>query len=124
MYAMDPVLVNDLPHILERKDISIRELARRTGITYTTVRAVVQSERRSVQLEVLEAICCALDVTPGDIYRLEYPPGNTLIKERQSEESSLEEDIGSEPARRAGWSYSKPVRQPSETNSGKEWRSW
>lgn len=121
---MDPVLVNYLPQILKRKDISIRELARRTGVTYTTIRAVVQSERRSIQLEVLEAICSVLDVTPGDIYRLELPQKNSHMQDRQSEDIGRKKDTDREQLRKAGWSYSKPVHQRSSTDSEKEWRTW
>ena len=44
------MIVNHLPAILASRSISIRELARLTGITYTTIRAVYHGERRSVQL--------------------------------------------------------------------------
>jgi putative transcriptional regulator len=121
---MKASLVNHLPQILEQKAISIRELARRTGVTYTTIRAVVQSERRSIQLEVLEAICSVLDVTPGDIYRLELPPKDSHIEERHPEKTDRKKGVGSEQLRKPGWRYSKPARQQIETESGKEWRSW
>jgi putative transcriptional regulator len=62
------MIVNHLPDILERKGVSIRELARLTGVTYTTIRALYHGERRSVQLPVLDAICRVLDVHPGDVY--------------------------------------------------------
>jgi putative transcriptional regulator len=56
-----------LPEIMRRRSISIRELSRVTGITYTTVRAVYHGQRRSIQLSVLDAICQALEVQPGDV---------------------------------------------------------
>lgn len=40
-----------------------------TDITYTTVRAVYHGGRRSVQLDVLDSICRALEIQPGDIYQ-------------------------------------------------------
>ena len=40
-----------------------------TDITYTTVRAVYHGGRRSVQLDVLDSICSALEIQPGDIYQ-------------------------------------------------------
>jgi hypothetical protein len=40
-----------------------------TDITYTTVRAVYHGDRRSVQLDVLDSICLALEIQPGDIYQ-------------------------------------------------------
>lgn len=64
-----------LPEIMRRRGISIRELSRVTGITYTTVRAVYHGQRRSIQLSVLDAICQALEVQPGDLIAY-MPPGN------------------------------------------------
>lgn len=64
-----------LPEIMRRRGISIRELSRVTGITYTTVRAVYHGQRRSIQLSVLDAICQALEVQPGDLIAY-TPPDN------------------------------------------------
>ncbi len=60
---------NHLPVIMDQEGVSIRELSRVTGIAYTTIRAMYHGQRRSVQLEVLDAVCAALNVQPGDIYR-------------------------------------------------------
>jgi putative transcriptional regulator len=64
----EAMIVNHLPALLARKGMSIRELGRQTGITYTTVWALVHGRRASVQLDVLDAVCVALQVQPGDIY--------------------------------------------------------
>ncbi len=66
------MVVNRLPFILRQKGLSIRELSRLTGITYTTIRAVYHGDRRSVQIEVLDSLCRVLDLQPGDIYKY-YP---------------------------------------------------
>ena len=62
------MILNHLPGIMAEKGVSIRRLSQLTNVTYTTIRAIYHSERRSVQLEVLGAICQALDIQPGDIY--------------------------------------------------------
>lgn len=62
------MIINRLPGIMGRKKVSMRELSRETGITYTIIRDVYHSQRRSVQLEVLDKICRTLDVQPGDIF--------------------------------------------------------
>ncbi len=64
------MISNRLPQILAIRGLSIRELARQTGVTYSTIWAVVHSERRSVQLEVLGAICLVLGIQPGEIYSI------------------------------------------------------
>jgi putative transcriptional regulator len=61
-------LVNRLPALLGERKMSIRELSRQTGITYSMVWDVYHSERQSVKYEVLDAICRVLDVQPGDIF--------------------------------------------------------
>ncbi|UCG23863.1 MAG: helix-turn-helix transcriptional regulator [Chloroflexota bacterium] len=53
---------------MKQRQVSIRQLSRATGITYTTIRAVYHGQRRSIQLEVLDAICATLRIQPGDIY--------------------------------------------------------
>jgi putative transcriptional regulator len=79
-YRMESiVIVNMLPDLLKQNDISIRELSRLTGVTYTTIRAAYHGERSSIKLDVLDAICRTLDLQPGDIYRF-VAPGQTPPK--------------------------------------------
>lgn len=66
------MIVNRLPFVLKEQGLSIRELSRRTGITYTTIRAVYHSDRRSVQIEVIDSLCREMGIQPGDIYTY-YP---------------------------------------------------
>jgi len=70
------MIVNMLPDLMKQEEVSIRELSRLTGVTYTTIRAVYHGERRSIKLDVLEAICKALELQPGDIYRF-VPSGQS-----------------------------------------------
>lgn len=67
------MIVNLLPDLMANKNISIRELSRLTGVTYTTIRAVYHGERGSIKLDVLDSICKTLDLQPGDIYRYVAP---------------------------------------------------
>ncbi len=93
MYASNHMLVNKLPAIMAEQDVSIRQLSRDTGITYTTIRAVYHGERRSIQLEVLEEICRVLAVQPGDIYQLdvgkETKPARSLATTTSAEKTGL-----------------------------------
>ena len=73
------MIVNLLPELMKDKDVSIRELSRLTGVTYTTIRALHNGERSSVKLEVLDAICETLNLQPGDIFRY-TAPGEPLPK--------------------------------------------
>ena len=71
------MIVNMLPELMRIRGLSIRELSRRTGVTYTTIRAVYHGERRSIKLDVLDAICQSLGVQPGEIFKF-VPPGGSL----------------------------------------------
>ncbi len=62
------LIENRLPGLMGQKKISIRELSRRTGISYTILRDIYHMQRRSVQFDVLNAICRTLEVQPGDIF--------------------------------------------------------
>ncbi|MFN2187249.1 MAG: helix-turn-helix domain-containing protein [Candidatus Promineifilaceae bacterium] len=67
------MIVNMLPELMRQRNVSIRELSRLTGVTYTTIRAVHNGERGSIKLDVLDAICRALELQPGDILRYTVP---------------------------------------------------
>jgi putative transcriptional regulator len=73
------MIVNMLPELMRIRGLSIRELSRRTGVTYTTIRAVYHGERRSIKLGVLDAICQSLAIQPGEIYKF-VPPGGSLTE--------------------------------------------
>jgi putative transcriptional regulator len=68
------MIKNNLRHILVDKNMSIRELSERIGVTYSMVYEFAHMRRSSVQFKVLDAICTELDVAPGDI--LLYEPGD------------------------------------------------
>lgn len=65
---------NRLPALMGERKMSIRELSRQTGITYSMLWDVYHGERQSIKYEVLDAICRVLEVGPGDIF--EYVPEN------------------------------------------------
>lgn len=96
------MIVNRLPDLMGQKGISIRKLSSMTGVTYTTIRAVYHSERRSVQLAVIEAICQAMEIQPGDIY-VYVPEGSdyqapTRGEERGVSRPEIEEQLKSPSA--------------------------
>lgn len=77
--ALFIMIVNRLPELMAQKGISIRKLSLLTGVTYTTIRAIYHCERRSVQLAVLDAICQAMEIQPGDLYI--FIPEGTIYQE-------------------------------------------
>jgi DNA-binding Xre family transcriptional regulator len=106
------MITNLLPRLLSQEGISIRQLARDTGITYTTIWAMVHGERRSVQLEVLDAVCAVLDVQPGDIYR------------RMPSELELASTPRNQPAAERKVDTESVPAEPGPTKAKEEWRTW
>jgi putative transcriptional regulator len=56
-----------LREILEQRGISQSELARRTGLSFTTIHRLAANKTAMVALRTLERIARALDVKPGDL---------------------------------------------------------
>jgi DNA-binding Xre family transcriptional regulator len=60
--------------MLDKRGMSRRELARRTGLNINTVCKLANNEHTMLHLGVLEAVCKVLGVQPGDV--LHYVSGN------------------------------------------------
>jgi putative transcriptional regulator len=68
----DTMIVNRLSRLLGERRMSVRELQRRTGLSYVTVYNLYSGKSNRVDFETLNKICRALDVQTSDI--LEYQP--------------------------------------------------
>jgi len=77
----DAMIVNRLSRLLGERRMSVRELQRRTGLSYVTVYNLYSGKSTRVDLETLNKICGVLGVTTGDI--LEYQP------DREAPDASL-----------------------------------
>jgi putative transcriptional regulator len=54
--------------LAEREDaMSQSELSRRSGVSMTTINAMVLNKTKQVSLATLDALCAALDVQPGEL---------------------------------------------------------
>jgi putative transcriptional regulator len=116
---MDIMVVNRLPFILKQKGLSIRELSRRTGITYTTVRAVYHGDRRSVQIVVMDSICRVMKIQPGDIFI--YYPDESAARSAESEILANLEHF--EDPRETG-STNGSASRPRNDSQDKSWHVW
>lgn len=114
IYLEGSMLINRLPELLEQREISIRQLSRDTGVTYTTIWALYHGQRRSVQLEVLDAVCEVLRVQPGEIYR--YTPS----ADRRPSVSTASVP----PPVRPETSLGEKPEQPTRNDPRRDWRSW
>ena len=52
---------------LEEKGMSRYELAKRIGVTYTTITSIYNGESTSIKFDILEAICKELDCSLDEI---------------------------------------------------------
>jgi putative transcriptional regulator len=66
------MIENRLSRILGERRMSIAELARLSGVQYTSLFELYHGRAKRVDLKTLNSICRALGVQPGDI--LEYAP--------------------------------------------------
>ena len=53
--------------LAEQKGLNVKELAERAGVAYGTAHALVKGHVTRIDLETLDRICVALEVTPGDV---------------------------------------------------------
>ncbi len=68
------MIVVNLDVMMARRKMSLNELSEKVGITLANLSILKNGKARAVRLSTLDAICRALDCTPGDI--LEYRPDN------------------------------------------------
>ena len=67
---MEGEIVFNIDVMLAKRKMSVSELAERVGITLANMSILKTGKANAVRFSTLNAICRALDCTPGDI--LEY----------------------------------------------------
>jgi putative transcriptional regulator len=60
-----------LREILDEAGISQSETSRKSGVSFATINRMCTNATRQVSLEVLDALCGALNLQPGDLFTLE-----------------------------------------------------
>ena len=63
---------------MAKRKMSLSELADRVGLTLANLSILKTGKAKAVRLSTLDAICRALDCTPGDI--LEYREQDVSVK--------------------------------------------
>ena len=64
------MIIVNLDVMMARRKMSLNELSERVGITVANLSILKTGKAKAVRYSTLDAICRALDCTPGDI--LEY----------------------------------------------------
>lgn len=67
-------IIINLDVVLAQRKMKLTELSERVGITMANLSILKQGKAKAVRFSTLQAICQALECTPGDI--LEYLPDN------------------------------------------------
>ena len=65
-----------LGEVLAERDMTLTELAARTGITVVNLSVLKNNRARAVRFSTLARICAVLDTTPGDLL-VHAPPSPT-----------------------------------------------
>ena len=65
----DCVIIVDLKSVAKKRNKSVYELSKETGIRYHIVKKYYQNEVYRVDLDILEKFCTALNCEPNDIIK-------------------------------------------------------
>jgi DNA-binding Xre family transcriptional regulator len=60
--------------------LSQSELSRRSGVSMTTINAMVLNKTKQVSLATLDALCAILEVEPGELLAREGKPGRRAAR--------------------------------------------
>ena len=62
------MIIVNLDVMMARRKMSLNELSERVGITIANLSILKTGKAKAVRFSTLDAICRALDCTPGDIF--------------------------------------------------------
>ena len=61
------MIIVNLDVMMARRKMSLNELSERVGITIANLSILKTGKAKAIRFSTLDAICLALDCTPGDI---------------------------------------------------------
>lgn len=64
----------DLDLLLVKKKMKLKDLSEKVGITQANMSILKTGKTKAIRLQTLDAICNALDCTPGELLRYERRP--------------------------------------------------
>lgn len=71
----------NLDFIMLEKKMSLKELSEKVGVSMTNLSILKTNKARAIRFSTLDAICKALDCSPGDI--LKYEKGSNEESEEE-----------------------------------------
>lgn len=69
----------NIKYIMDEKNISRYELAKRIGVTYPTITSLYNGTSTSIKFDILESLCKELGCTPNDIIESDDPQIQRLL---------------------------------------------
>lgn len=63
------MLENNLRIIMAEKYVRVTELAKQTGLSRTTITSLKENKLKMIQLNSIDKLCQALDVTPAEFFK-------------------------------------------------------
>lgn len=65
------LIKNNLAVLMEQRQIRVSELSKETGISRTTITSAKFNRGKMIQLNTINKLCQALEVTPEDFFEYE-----------------------------------------------------
>lgn len=65
---MEKHLVFNIRPLMEKQSLNIAQFAKKTGLNYATVHAIVNGKYKRIGLDTLEKMCKALKCEIGDLF--------------------------------------------------------
>ncbi|MFK4167678.1 helix-turn-helix domain-containing protein [Paenibacillus lautus] len=57
--------------LMAERKLNIQDVANKTGLSRTTISALVNENGKGIQFDTLETLCYFLKIDPGELFRLE-----------------------------------------------------
>lgn len=74
MNTVPPTVVCHLDRVLEERQLSLAEVARRVDMSVVNLSILKNGRAKAVRFETLVRLCVALGCQPGDLFTVQPPP--------------------------------------------------
>lgn len=95
-------LGNTLKAIMKEKNISIKDVSTKSGISYNTLYAIITRNNKTIKPDILRKICTVLDITEEELYQADLPTVDEIIKIREENRKLTKADYFIKWARTMG----------------------
>ena len=62
------MIVNRVGEVARQRDLNVQQLANKAKVSYGTAHGLYTGVSKRIDLDVLDKMCAALDVQPGDLF--------------------------------------------------------